>query len=210
MKGSDKSSPVMLTVTPTSALQVAKPSISPASKTITGQTLVTITSSTQGATIYYTDNGTLPNSNSKSYQGPFLIDSSLNIKAIAVKTGYQNSEVASEVYTMQATKVANPVFSSADGTTFTSSLSVTISCSTTGSTVYYSTNGSAPNQKYTGPFTVSATTTIKAQAKKDDFDNSDVVTVIYQRKCYGTNCGKTFAKSCKCYFYHDTKSNCFL
>ena len=63
--------------------------------------------------------------------------------------------------------IAAPVISGE--TPFSSSTSVTITCTTSGAEIYYTTDGSEPSassQKYTVPLTLSDTTTIKAAAIK--------------------------------------------
>ena len=63
-------------------------------------------------------------------------------------------------------KVATPTFSPAAGT-YTGSVTVTISTATSGATIRYTTDGSTPTISspiYTGPITVSQTTTIRAFA----------------------------------------------
>ena len=63
--------------------------------------------------------------------------------------------------------VATPTFNPASGTSFTSSLSVSINESTTGSTIYYTTDGSTPTTSstvYSSPITIVASTTFKAIA----------------------------------------------
>jgi GH18 family chitinase/chitodextrinase len=77
--------------------------------------------------------------------------------------------------------VASPVFSPAGGT-YQSPQVVTITCSTAGATIRYTTNGSEPNQSsaaYTGPITVSSTTVIKAKAFKAGMNDSPTVTATY-------------------------------
>lgn len=78
-------------VTPTQT--VATPTIS-----ISGTT-ATISCSTSGATIYYTTNGNTPTTSSTQYSSPITLSAACTIKAIAVKSGMNNSSVASQSYT---------------------------------------------------------------------------------------------------------------
>lgn len=78
-------------VTPTQT--VATPTIS-----ISGST-ATISCSTSGATIYYTTNGNTPTTSSTQYSSPITLSGACTIKAIAVKSGMNNSSVASKSYT---------------------------------------------------------------------------------------------------------------
>lgn len=58
---------------------------------------VTITSTTEDADIYYTTDGTAPTVSSTKYTAPFEISvASATVKAIATKSGYLNSAVASQ------------------------------------------------------------------------------------------------------------------
>lgn len=80
--------------------------------------------------------------------------------------------------------VATPTFSPEDGTTFTETQSVTISCATDGVTIYYTTDGSTPTSastQYTGAITLTATTTIKAIAVKSGMADSEVATATYTK-----------------------------
>ncbi len=54
---------------------------------------VTLSTTTAGATIYYTTNGSTPTTSSNVYTGPFEQSSAATIKAIAVKDGVTDSEV---------------------------------------------------------------------------------------------------------------------
>lgn len=77
---------------PTPTQQVERPTIS-----ISGTT-ATISCSTSGATIYYTLNGNTPTTSSTQYSSPITLSGACTIKAIAVKSGMNNSSVASQPY----------------------------------------------------------------------------------------------------------------
>ena len=80
---------------------VATPVISPASTTFNkGESVsVSITTETEGATIRYTTNGAEPTAESTVYSTPFEVTETTIVKAIAVKEGWNNSEVAETTYT---------------------------------------------------------------------------------------------------------------
>lgn len=76
--------------------------------------------------------------------------------------------------------VEAPVFSPAGGT-YTSAQTVTITTATSGATIYYTINGSTPSSnstRYTGPITVSSTTTIRAIAILDG-TSSDITSATF-------------------------------
>lgn len=80
---------------------VATPTFSPAGGTYTGAQSVTINCATAGATIRYTTDGSNPTTSSSVYSGAINVTSSCTIKAIAVKNGMNNSEMASATYTIE-------------------------------------------------------------------------------------------------------------
>ena len=87
-----------LTVTDTRE-KVAKPTFNPAAGAVAEGTTVTISSTTEGATIYYTVDGTTPTT--ASTQGTTVtINEAKTIKAIAIKDGYFDSDVATAEYTI--------------------------------------------------------------------------------------------------------------
>ncbi|MCD1261153.1 chitobiase/beta-hexosaminidase C-terminal domain-containing protein [Paenibacillus athensensis] len=81
---------------------VATPSFSPGGGTYTTAQNVTITTSTSGATIRYTTDGSTPTGSSTVYSGPVNISSSKTLKAIAIKSGMTNSAVASASFTISS------------------------------------------------------------------------------------------------------------
>lgn len=84
---------------------VATPVINPAGGEVEEGTTVTIACETEGATIYYTTNGDEPTATSTKYTDAITVNEAVTIKAIAVKDGYNNSEVASASYTIKQSVV---------------------------------------------------------------------------------------------------------
>ncbi|VYT79300.1 Bacterial Ig-like domain (group 2) [Paraprevotella clara] len=86
---------------------------------------------------------------------------------------------------LQDDKVNIPILIPEDGTTFVDKLTVTVSCSTEGATIYYTKDGAEPttgSDKFpTEGVTLTETTTLKAIAVKDGLDNSEVVTATYTK-----------------------------
>ena len=79
---------------------VATPSFNPPGGTYdTGQP-VSITCETLLATIYYTLDGSNPNSASPVYSGPITINQTTTIKARSAREGRQDSKIASATYTL--------------------------------------------------------------------------------------------------------------
>ena len=178
VKAALKGTGYTLTYTEVPANTVATPTFSPAAGAVTKGTTVTISCGTDGATIHYTTDGTTPTTESATYSDAITINESQTIKAIAVKTDMTDSEVATADYTI---KVNAPTFSIAEGV-FDVPQSVELSCTTEGTTIYYTTDGSTPTEsstEYAGAISVSSTTTIKAIAVKSGLVNSDVVSATY-------------------------------
>ena len=144
----------------------ATPTFSPGAGTYSSAQSVTLSDATSGATIYYTTDGTTPTTSSIQYAGPLTVSSTETLQAMAIATGDTNSGVASAAYTINVPVVATPTFSPGAGT-YSSAQSVTLSDATSGTTIYYTSNGTTPTTSstpYTGPITVSSTETLKAIA----------------------------------------------
>ena len=78
---------------------VATPEFSPEGGLYTTEQNVAISCATEGATIYYTTNGDEPTTSSSVYNNPIAVTTTTTIKAMAVKDGMENSEVAVATYT---------------------------------------------------------------------------------------------------------------
>ncbi len=79
---------------------VATPTFDPSPGTYATAQDVTISSSTSGATIHYTTNGTNPTDSDPVYSSPVHISSTTILKAKAYKSGWTASDVASGTYTI--------------------------------------------------------------------------------------------------------------
>jgi len=156
------------------------PVVTPASESFNGNLTVTMSDTTPGAVIYYTTNGTAPTTASTVYTAPIALTASANIEALASAPGFLQSAVTTEAY-VDSSQAATPVFSPAPGS-YTQPELVTITESTSGSTIYYTTNGSTPTTAstvYSGPITVGATETVNAIAVSAGFKNSLVASGTY-------------------------------
>ena len=80
---------------------VATPEFSVASGAVDSGTSVTISCATEGAKIYYTTDGSEPTAESTEYTGAISVTPPMTLKAIAVKSGMNNSAVASVSYTIK-------------------------------------------------------------------------------------------------------------
>jgi hypothetical protein len=161
--------------------QVATPTFSPVAGSYTSAQAVTISDASAGAKIYYTTNGSTPTTSSALYAAPISVSTTETVKAIAAASGFFSSNVASASYTITAPTAATPVISPATGT-YTTAQTVTITDSTAGAAIHYTTNGSAPTASsttYTGAFTVSSTLTVHAMAIAAGFTSSAVATATY-------------------------------
>jgi hypothetical protein len=133
---------------------------------------VTLSTTTAGADIYYTTDGTDPTTSSSFYIGPITLFSTTQIKAFAFKNA-SGSPISSFSYTKQG-DTAPPEASPGDGTEFVSAITVTLTTSTPGATIHYTTDGTTPTTSspvYSGGLTFTSTTTLKAMATAGGSDS---------------------------------------
>jgi hypothetical protein len=163
------------------------PTFSPPAGTYATAQTVTISDTTPNAAFFFTTNGTTPTTASTRYAGPLTVAATETLQAIAVANGVDNSEVGSATYTIGSgggtppQQTAQPVFSPPGGT-FTAAQSVSISDSTPGATIFYTTDNSTPTSSsavYTAPINVATTETLKALAIAPAATASLVATATY-------------------------------
>ncbi len=152
---------------------------------------ISLSSATEGATIYFTTDGSDPsdnnNNNRMEYSEHIGVEETTTIKAYATKDGMTDSDVVSFAYTINLPlpQVAPPTVSLTPGT-YNQAQSVTLSCDTVGSTIYYTIDGSDPSDnnnnnrmEYIASININETTTINAYATKFGMSDSDVVSFDY-------------------------------
>ena len=153
----------------------AAPTFSPAAGLVVSGTEVTLACLTDGATIYYTTNGSTPTTSSSVYSSAITVTENMTIKAIAVKNEV-SSDVAEAAYTI-ALPVATPTFSPAAGT-YSSAQSVTISTGTADATIYYSYDNENWTE-YTAALNIAEDKTVYAKAVKDGMAPSAVASAEF-------------------------------
>lgn len=161
--------------------RVATPVIQPNGGYFATTQAIQIGTETEGAVIRYTLDGTDPTPTYGSlYIAPgFAVGESAIVKAIAYRSGWLSSEIASATF-VRMTQLAAPVISPS-GQTFTGTLTVTITAET-GATIRYTTDGSAPtalSPAYTGPIQIGASTRIRAIATQTHYLDSPIAEEVF-------------------------------
>ena len=153
------------------------PVISPVSGTVfTNSLTVNISCATAGATIHFTTNGLTPTAESPVYTR-FKVHNRATVKAIACDENGATSQVATVEYALG--RCADPVVSPTNGASFRlSNQEVSIAWNDVDGVLRYTLDGSEPtadSPAYSGPFTISETTTIKAKVFGVSYFDSGVV-----------------------------------
>ncbi len=80
--------------------QAATPSFSPAAGTFSSPQKVAVSTTTPGAMIYYTTDGSDPTAASTLYKGPVAVSATTLLKAVATAKGSSDSSVAMAIYSI--------------------------------------------------------------------------------------------------------------
>ena len=92
-------------VTVTSVKRVSQVTAEPSSGEVVSGTKVLLVCETEGAVIYYTTDGSTPTEESTRYEDGIVVSSAMTIQAVAVKSGYENSAVATFEYTIKKEEI---------------------------------------------------------------------------------------------------------
>ncbi len=166
---------------PLPAVTVATPTFDPVQGSYLMPLSVTLLCATPGVTMYYTLDDTAPTVASLLFDPlvPIVLTEPTTIRVIAVKEDMENSLEGVAVYGLPT--VAAPVFAPTLGTFFPT-VSITLTCATVGNSMFWTDDGSEPDQTgtpYTVPIVKSATATIKVKAYATGYNPSPTVPKTY-------------------------------
>ena len=137
--------------------------------------VLTVSCETEGASIYYTTDGSMPTVASTLYEEPISIESDTDFRFVAVKNGMISSdELEVEATFHLSAPVASFDYKAGE---------LSIENPNKKGTVYYTTDGSTPTSEsteYTGEITLSEAVTVKAIVIYGDY-SSDVITVTFAK-----------------------------
>ncbi len=161
--------------------KVTTPTFNPGGSTYNTAQSVALLCNTSGAVIRYTTDGSEPSVSSSLYTSPISVSANVTLRAKAFMAGMLDSDTASATYVIIIPKVAAPTFNPPGGN-YSAFQSVVLSCTTSGATIRYTTDGFDPTSIspiYYAPILVNVTTTIKAKAFMTGMTDSDVRIAVY-------------------------------
>ena len=161
-------------------LPPASPVFTPAEGSYTASVTVTLACETEGATIYYTLNDT---DTEVEYTAPLTFTETTTIYAFAEKDGLR-SAVVSATYTITDMEIVATPTITPNGGEFETSVEVTLACETADAEIHYTIDGADPTAEstlYNAPFTLDATTAVKAIAVKENMQNSAIAEATFTK-----------------------------
>ena len=145
---------------------------------------ITMETATEGASIFYTTDGTTPAATSNKYSAPLTFNKDVEIRAVAVKSGIENSPVSvGKVSIKTKTVEVDKDKTYASAVTFKAEdvgeagVKITMTTATEDATILYTTDGTTPtatSNKYSAPLTFNMNAEIRAVAIKDGIEKSPI------------------------------------
>ncbi len=179
---------IEITYTPSSGSSVAAPTFSADSKSFSDKFELKLSAGSDAAMIMYTTDGTTPsykNNVGKLYEAPISITHSTTVKAIAISSKEEESDVVTKEYNLE---LPAPTISEATKI-FTAPFTVSLSTEATAAeAILYTLDGTDPSWEsnateiYTEPIQISATTTLKAVSYATNgttYEYSPIATATY-------------------------------
>lgn len=179
---------IEITYTSSSSSSVAAPTFSDDSKSFSDKFDLKLSAGSDAAMIMYTTDGSTPsykNGVGELYETPISITHTTTVKAIAVSSKEEESDVVTKEYKLE---LPAPTISEATKT-FTAPFTVSLSTKATAAeAILYTLDGTVPSWEnnateiYTEPIQISATTTLKAVSYATNgttYEYSPIATAIY-------------------------------
>lgn len=179
---------IEITYTSSSSSSVAAPTFSDDSKSFSDKFDLKLSAGSDAAMIMYTTDGSTPsykNGVGELYETPISITHTTTVKAIAVSSKEEESDVVTKEYKLE---LPAPTISEATKT-FTAPFTVSLSKEATAAEgILYTLDGTDPSlenkaaKKYTEPIQISATTTLKAVSYATNgttYEYSPIATATY-------------------------------
>lgn len=159
------------------------PDASSAGGTFLGSQTVTLTSATEGATIRYTLDGTVPDAgNGQTYTGPITVSATAILRAVALADGFNPSGVRNIGFEIFNT-ATQPVTAEPSSGAFSGPVDIVLTCATPGATIRFTLDGSTPSRDYgyiyNGPINIASDRQVRAIAYTDTDHPSNVLTGSY-------------------------------
>jgi alpha-tubulin suppressor-like RCC1 family protein len=161
-------------------LKVLPVSFSPGGGTYNTTRSVTLSTTTAGAAIRYTLDGSEPSASSSLYTAPVTVDASLTLKARGYKDGWTASDTGQAVYAMQ---VGTPTLTPGGGA-YGAVQTVTATTVTSGATLRYATDGGEPDETDAtvasgGTLLVERSGTVRVKGWRTGWTDSDTASASY-------------------------------
>ena len=139
---------------------------------------VTLSAATNGATIHYTLDGTVPTVDSPIYTEPIYISDDCTVKAFAIKDGYHDSPITQQAVMVERESCPDVAY------TYNGRY-ISLSCATDDATIRYTLDGTEPvttSPVFAGSIDVGGLVTVKAVATKEGMNPSLVM--AFTVPCY--------------------------
>jgi hypothetical protein len=134
---------------------------------------------TAGATIRYTLDGNEPSVDSPIFPDPLTLSQNATVKTKGYKASMAESATATATYAVYA---AAPIVIPDPGRTYTNAVTVSLTTSTEGAMIRYTTNGVEPTTSstlYTNAFVLQQSATVKAKTLKSGMTDSSTISSTY-------------------------------
>ncbi len=169
----------------TNLTQVALPQMNPSFGTFDAPVSVTVTTTTAGAEIYCTRDGSTPTTSSAFYSTPVVIAQTTLLLCRGFRTGMTPSATAEGVFVIEGTEPGSrvaPLQMDPGAGTYPPPLEVEVTTSTSGAEIHCTQDGSEPTQAstlYTQPIEIVQDTTLRCRGYRDGLAPSVIASAAY-------------------------------